>query len=297
MKGNYVAALAVSFVVLGTGACGKRGQQDARPERSLVEIVRPTFLAQSLVGGAGHYHATLRYTVGRTGAAPLAITTTTDVWRDPTGNYRLREQNDHDGGREVVLHGRELSVALRYGKMIRRVAEEPEPSRLLEEGVGGPWAMFELCAPRVVALKTQQFLDGTRFRSYDLTPGDGSMVGKPLLPLSGLRAWRGTVAIDNLTGHATVLDGTDELLSLSLVAKFHAKGENGPEEGTVELHAQTSDEKGWADIERPAAEELSLRQRTVPEAHELLRGLAAPEHHAEGAAHERQQVTGSAGKK
>ena len=29
-------------------------------------------------------------------------------------------------------YGRELAVALRYGKMIRRIAEEPEPSRMLE---------------------------------------------------------------------------------------------------------------------------------------------------------------------
>ena len=87
--------------------------------------------------------------VGRAGGAPLAVTTTTDVWLDRTGNYRLREENDHDGGREVILTGRELAVALRYGKMIRRVAEEPEPSRMLEEGLGAPWAAFELAAPRV----------------------------------------------------------------------------------------------------------------------------------------------------
>jgi hypothetical protein len=51
----------------------------------------------------------------------------------------------------------------------------------------------------------------------------------------------------------------------------------------VEVHAAVSDAGATPAIERPAAEELSLRQRTVPEARELLQGLAQPERHAVGA--------------
>ncbi len=297
MKGNNVAALAVSLVALGTGGCGRHGAAPPARQASLGEAVRPAFLGAALrkLGGA-HYHGTLRYAVGRAGAAPLGITTTTDVWLDRAGNWRLREENDHDGGREVVLHGRELAVALRYGRMIRRVAEEPEPSKLLEEGLGAPWAGYELCAPRLQADPSGP-VAGAHATGYALALGTGAAAAAPVLPLAGLRAWRGTAAIETLSGRAVVDDATGALLGFDLTATFQAKGESGPEQGTIEVHAALSDAGATPAIERPAADELSLRQRTVPEARELLRGLAAPEHRATGASHERQQMTGSAGKK
>jgi len=294
LRGNYVAALAVSLVSLGAGACGRHG---GKPETSQVvapaEAFRPAFFAEALrrLGGA-HYHATLRYSVGRAGSVPLAILTTTDLWLDRTGNYRLREENDRDGGREVILTGRELAVALRYGKMIRRVAEEPEPSRLLEEGLGAPWAAFELCAPRMHVEKTgDDLVGGARASSYTLTLGDGAAVTAkapvPALPLTGLRAWRGTATIETLSGRAVVDDATGALLAVDLTGTFQARGEAGPEHGAVEVHASLADVASTAVIERPAADELSLRQRTVPEAHALLRGLAEPERRAPAALRER----------
>lgn len=292
LKGNYVAALAVTLVTLGAGACGRRAGSPAAPQAAaLGDAVRPAFFAEALrkLGGA-HYHATLRYSVGRAGSAPLAITTTTDVWLDRAGNYRLREENDRDGGREVILTGRELAVALRYGKMIRRVAEEPEPSRMLEEGLGAPWAAFELSAPRMHVEKTgDDLVGGTRATSYTLSLGDGSAVKPPApaLPLAGLRAWRGTATIERLSGRAVVDDATGALLALDLTATFQARGDTGPEEGAVEVHASLADVASTRAIERPAAEELSLRQRTVPEAHALLRGLAEPERRGPSAPRER----------
>lgn len=290
MKGNYVAAIAVSLVALGGGACGKRGGKPAAQPAALADAVRPAFFAGALRKlGGGHYHATLRYAVGRPGATPLAITTTTDVWLDRSGNYRLREENDHDGGREVVLTGRELAVALRYGKMIRRVAEEPEPSKLLEQGLGGPWAAFELCAPRAHVEKTAAASAGRAATGYALALGEETTPAKakPALPLVGLRGWRGSVTIDGLTGRAVVDDATGALLAMDLTGDFQAKGENGPEAGTVEVHASVSDVGATPAIERPAADELVLRQRTVPEARELLHGLAEPERHGPGAPKER----------
>jgi hypothetical protein len=286
LKGNNVAALAVSIVALAAGGCRKHGAAPEAHQAALADAVRPAFLAEALrkLGGA-HYHATLKYAVGRTGATPLAVTTATDVWLDHTGNWRLREENDRDGGREIVLHGRELAVALRYGRMIRRVAEEPEPSRLLEEGLGGPWAAFELCAPRLRADGAGP-VEGGRATSYTLAPGTGLTGASPALPLAGLRAWRGAAAIETLSGRAEIDDATGALLRFDLTATFQAQGESGPEEGTVEVHAAVSDMGATPAIERPAADELSLRQRTVPEARELLRGLAAPEHHATAAPRE-----------
>jgi hypothetical protein len=288
LKGNYVVAVAVSLVALGAGACGKRaGKTEAQPA-ALGDAVRPAFLAGALRKlGGGHYHATLRYAVGRPGATPLAITTTTDVWLDRSGNYRLREENDQDGGREVVLTGRELAVALRYGKMIRRVAEEPEPSKLLEQGLGAPWAAFELCAPRAHVEKTGAAA-GSAATGYALTLGDGTTAAKtkPALPLVGLRGWRGSVTIDELAGRALVDDATGALLAIDLTSEFKAQGENGPQQGTIEVHAAVSDVGATPAIERPAADELVLRQRTVPEARELLHGLAEPATHGPGASKE-----------
>jgi hypothetical protein len=290
LRGNYVAALAVLFISVAGGACGSRRPQEAPRTVTPGQAVRPPFFAGALrkLGGA-HYHATLRESAGRPGAAPLAVTTTTDVWLDRTGNYRLREENDRDGGREVILTGRELAVALRYGRMIRRVAEEPEPSRMLEEGLGGPWAAFELAAPRMHGEKELEMTGGPSATSYTLSLGDGS-AGKPpapTLPLAGLRAWRSNATIETLSGRLLVDDATGALLAADLKSTFQARGDAGPEQGTIEVHASVTEAGSTAAIERPAAEELSLRQRTVPEAHALLRGLAAPEHRGPSAPRER----------
>jgi hypothetical protein len=296
LKGNNVAALVVALVALPAVGCGRHGATATPRQVPLADAVRPAVFAAALhkLGGA-HYHATLRYAVGRAAAAPNAITTTTDVWLDQAGNWRLREENDRDGGREVVLHGRELSVALRYGRMIRRVAEEPEPAKLLEEGLGAPWAAYELCAPRLAA-ETSGAVDG-RAVGYALALGNGAAVAARALPLTGMRAWRGTASIDTLSGRAVVDDATGALLGFDLTATFEARGESAPERGTVEVHAAVSDAGATPAIERPAAEELSLRQRTVPEARDLLRGLAAPEHRAAGVARppasDRPQATGN----
>jgi hypothetical protein len=285
LKGNYVAALAapiVALVALGAGGCGKQGAPPPPRQASLADAVRPAFLSEALrkLGGA-HYHATLKYLVGRPGAVPQAITTTTDVWLDRTGNWRLREGNDRDGGREVVLYGRELAVALRYGRMIRRVAEEPEPTRLLEEGLGAPWAAYELCAARLESAVGP--VEGGHAHGYTLALGTGAAAPAARLPLAGLRAWRGAAVVDTLSGRAVVDDASGALVGFDLTAAFEAKGESGPEQGTVEVHAAVTDAGATPSIERPPAEELSLRQRTVPEARELLQGLAQPERRVTGA--------------
>jgi len=292
LKGNYVAALAAPIVALAAlvacgplvAGCGRHGAAPPPKQAVLADAVSPAFLSEALRKlGGGHYHATTKYVVGKRGAAPQTITTTTDVWLDHTGNWRLREENDRDGGREVVLTGRELSVALRYGRMIRRVAEEPEPTRLLEEGLGGPWAAYELCASRLEATPAGS-AEGGSAHGYTLALGTPASTPKPRLPLAGLRAWRGAATIDTLSGRAVVDDASGALVGFVLTATFEAKGESGAEQGTVEVHAAISDRGATPPIERPAAEELSLRQRTVPEARELLQGLAQPERRAAGAA-------------
>ena len=274
---------------LGLWGCRHHAAEPPHQVAAFAEAVRPAFFAQALRKlGGGHYHATLRLAVGRTGGAPAAVTTTTDVWVDRTGNYRLREENDRDGGREVVLAGRELAVALRYGKMIRRPAEEPEPTRLLEEGLGGPWSAFELGASRARVEKTgTDLVGGAQAAVYAVSLAEGTAAVSPARPFAGLRAWRGAATIDAVNGRAVVDDASGALLGIDLTVAFSTKTEAGPEQGTVEVHALVSDVAATPAVERPAAEELVLRQRTVPEARELLRGLVSPEHRAGAAANER----------
>jgi hypothetical protein len=261
--------------VSGLNACKRdkgHGTVPAQKVAVLADAVRPDLFAAALkrLGGA-HFHATTRFAVGPSGGAPNVVTTTTDVWVDRTGNYRFREQNDRDGGREVVLHGRELAVALRYGKMIRRIAEEPEPSRLLEEALGAPFAVFDLVARRArVARAGTELVGGARATVFELQPGDGT--ADPAPKQEGLRKWRNNASIDALTGRVVVDDATGALVRCDLTAKF-ATAEPKPVAGTVEVHTVLTDIASTPAIEKPAAEDLAIRQRTLPEQRELLRGL------------------------
>jgi hypothetical protein len=163
------------------------------------------------------------------------------VWVDRSGNYRFREQNDRDGGREVVLYGRELSVALRYGKMIRRVAEEPEPSRLLEEALGAPFAVFDLVARKALVTRAgTELVGGARATVFELKPSDGRKAD-PAPSREGLQKWRNDASIDSLQGRVLVDDATGALLRCDLTAKFTTPADPKPVQGTVEVSTLLSE--------------------------------------------------------
>ena len=276
LKRIHVVALVLSGA-LPVAAC--RGKHDAETRRpvALSQVMRPEAYAAALrkLGGA-HYHATTKLAVGPAGGEPTGVTTTTDVWLDRTGNYRMHEENDQDGGRDVVLHGRELAVALRYGKMVRRVAEEPEPSQLLEQGLGAPWSLYELVSSRAaVASASGEASGGAKSTVFSLTLGEAAeQAPKPAGPLYGMRAWRESAKIEALGGQVVVDDATGALTRVDLSARFTAKGPTGPVRGHAG-RSRGADRGGERRRHRagPDAEELALRQRTVPEQRELLRGL------------------------
>jgi hypothetical protein len=268
---------ALALVLCAAAACRSRPAAEAPSQVQLAQAMRPERFAAAVrkLGGA-HFHGTAKLAVGPTGGAPTGVTTTTDVWVDRTGNYRLHEENDQDGGRDVVLHGRELAVALRYGKMVRRIAEEPEPTQLLEQALGAPWSLFELAGSRAhVTPKGGEDHGGAKATAFDLTLGAGESTAKgPGASFYGLRAWRETAAIESLTGHVVADDATGALLQVVLTARFTGRGPSGPIAGTFEVRSALTEVGSTAAIARPDAEELALRQRTVPEQKELLRGLA-----------------------
>ena len=119
-----------------------------------------------------------------------------------------------------MLYGRELSVALRYGKMIRRVAEEPEPSRLLEEALGAPFAVFDLVARKArVARAGNELVGGARATVFELQPSDGRRRGERRRS-TGCASGGTTASIDALQGRMVVDDATGALVRCDLTAKF-----------------------------------------------------------------------------
>ncbi len=201
--------------------------------------------------------------------AAEAVTTSTDLWIDAQRNYRLVETNDQDGGREIVRHGRDLAVGLRHGKMVRRPAQEPEPTRFLEEAVGAPWAAWETVR---------------RFASVEAAAGqpDAFRLGRAKAPAPAvadesattpLRKWRETVEVRSLEGEARVDRGTGALLAFRLKTSFATSRDGQPLEGEVTVSAQLDDIGRTDPIARPEAEELRPRQRTILEERALLGGL------------------------
>ena len=143
---SIVASLLLVAALSGCGQAKRDGI--VAPDQELETAIQPAALVSGLrrLSGA-HFHATAAFRVSAATAPDAggrdAITTTTDLWIDKLGNFRLAESNDQDGGREVVRVGSELAVALRYGKLMRRPAQDPEPQRFLEEGVGAPSAAWD----------------------------------------------------------------------------------------------------------------------------------------------------------
>ena len=134
----------------------------------------------------------------------------------------------------MVLYGRELSVALRYGRMIRRVAEEPEPSRLLEEAAGR--AVRGLRARRAQgarrARRATELVGGARATVFELRPGDAAPSDvRARRRSTGLRKWRNAASIDALSGRVVVDDATGALVRCDLTAKFATAGDPKPVRG------------------------------------------------------------------
>jgi hypothetical protein len=272
------------------GACGRGPDAETRRQTATIaEALRPAFFTATLrrMGGA-HFHGTAHFAAG-IDAANEGVTTTTDVWLDRSGNYRVRELNDRDGGRAIVRTGRELAVALRYGKMIRRAAEEPEATKLLEEALGAPSAAWEIIAPAAVTTRVgSELVGGARATRYRLSRGEGRGATSDELRTTrygGLRTWRGTVSIRTVAGQLLFDDATGALMQADVSATFSLQRESQPLQGALEVHTVLSEVSSTAPIERPPAEDLALRQRTVPEQRELLNGLPStivipePPHH------------------
>jgi hypothetical protein len=272
-----MAGLALGVVF---GGCNQKKKTAATrsPVEVLDAVLEPTALAESLgkLGGV-HVHATAMFRVEGTGklspdakpVAPPAITTTTDLWLDKQGNFRIAETNDQDGGRDIVRVGSEVSVALRYGKAIRRPAQDAENARFLAEALGAPWAAWEVA-------RRQVEVDAAGAGSYRLRVGGKSVPLPAEFPAPlGLRQWRDNLKLKTLEGQVEVDASSQAVRSFTCKLTFASTRDELPIAGEVVV-AFAADAIGkTADVGLPDAEPLHTRQRTILEERALLGGLGA----------------------
>ncbi len=272
-----VAAVALLAALSG---CARKRQAAARsPLAILDQALAPATLAAELhaLGGA-HFHATTMFRVedkhqgelpeGSKPASPPAITTTTDVWMDKHGNFRLVENNDQDGGREIVRVGRQVAVALRYDKMIRRASDDKQNARFLDQALGGPWSAWEIARRQV------EVAAGSGGYRLQRSPRPVALpAGFP--PAVGLRKWRASVQVGALEGQAVLDPSGKALRSLSCKLAFSAVRDGLPIDGKVEVAARFDDIGKTADVVMPDTDTLHPRQRTILEEKALLGGLGA----------------------
>jgi hypothetical protein len=303
-RGPALSALALLLATIaGPGGC-RRQRTLTRPAAAVEEAVRPERLASAFRRlGRAHFRGLARFQAAPNGMAREAVTTETDVWMDDSGNWRLVEINDKDGGREIVRYGHELAVALRYGKMIRRPAEDPEPQRLLEEGVGGPFAAWDLLRDlSTVDDFGDEVRSGRKVHVYKVTKSRKAPEPAATVDPSDRRGWRRTLVAATIDGTVAIDEATGVPLQVELHARYTmrraaspgtgAAGAGGVPKaptsggdagaiamwGAIEVKTTVEEIGSSPTITRPEAEDLPLRQRTVPEEKALLGGLprAAP---------------------
>lgn len=271
-----MAALALGVVF---GGCSQKKTEATRaPVETLDAVLEPTALAETLgkLGGV-HVHASTMFRVEGTGkpspdakpVAPPAITTTTDLWLDKQGNFRIAETNDQDGGRDIVRVGGEVAVALRYGKAIRRPAQDAENVRLLAEALGGPWAAWEVA-------RRQVDVDTAGTGSYRLRVGSKRVPLPADFPAPlGLRQWRDDLNLKTLEGQVEVDASSRALRSFTCKLTFASTRDGQPVTGEVVVSFKADGIGKTADVTLPDAEPLHTRQRTILEERALLGGLGA----------------------
>jgi hypothetical protein len=280
MRTSLSVVLLAAFVVAVAG-CGQRRRRPraAGSKPWIAPWRRQDFRRHLRKAGGGHLHATTTFHIDSSGktdpgdgakpASPSAVTTTTDLWMDKQGNFRLVESNDLDGGREIVRVGGEVAVALRYGKMIRRAAQDSENVRFVAEALGAPWAAWEI-------VRRQVEVDEAGQGAYRLRLGNRLADLPAGFPAAeGLRKWRDTVDVKTLEGQATLDIGSHLPLAFVCKTAFQAVRDQLAIAGDVTVSATVEQVGGVAEIAMPEAEPLRLRQRTILEEKALLGNLGA----------------------
>lgn len=278
----YVGAL----VLAGNAACGKPTPlaTGRAPADEISAAVVPATFARALkkMGGA-HVHGTAHWRISPKKASDPdetpqadAVTTTTDLWMDAAGQFRLVETNDRDGGREVVLYEHALSVGLRFGKLTRRPAQEPEPTAFLQEAVGAPAAAWDVVRRfahvEPAEPSTSPSATPAGRHTFRVRARPAPLPAGPQTPdtRTALRQWRETINVSECQGEVQFDDKTSAPLAFTLKARFTLQRDGEPLYGELQVTTAVDGIGDTAAIAPPASEDLRLRQRTVLEERALL---------------------------
>jgi hypothetical protein len=281
-RGGAPLMLSLGCVLAGLAGCRERPRVLTRPAAAVDAALQPERFAIAIQKiGRLHLRGLTRFFAGPSAAGLEGISTETDLWMDDHGNWRMVDINDHDGGREVVLHGQELAVALRYGKMIRRAAEEPEPSHLLQEGIGGPFAAWSLLRDlSTVDDFGDEVRDGRKVHVYKMTRSRRA-TEHPTAPDTFDRlSWRKTLVAGAIEGTVVVDVATGAPLLAEVRARYSMRratgtpGQWAPMVGALEVRTSVEEIGTSPEIAPPEAEDPPQRMRTVPDERALLGGLA-----------------------
>jgi hypothetical protein len=277
-------------------SCRQTAPKPSEPAAALEIALFPMGFATRLPHlGRAHVHGIARMSAtleagaakggrGASGDDGESVTTETDVWSDDTGNFRVVEMNDRDGGREIVRFEHDLAVALRYGKLIKRAAIEPEPTNLLAEAVGAPFAFFDLVRAGAIVddMGEEAGPQGRPVHTYKLSAEPKRQYFKLLEDAKGTRAWRKTMVLEALDGTIKIDKATRVPLEATLRAAYRmvrptgaAEGDGVPMRGSYEVKLAVTEIGTSPVVAPPEAEEVPQRQRTVQEEKTLLGGLAS----------------------
>ena len=262
----------VLLAFMAVPACKKGGSAAKHAsEQSLEARLLPGAMVSALrAKGGGHYHATATFRLAAT-AAPTpdtvpaskdTITTTTDVWVDGKGDFRLVETNDNDGGREVARVGAEAVVAMRYEKGVRRPMLPAEADAILAEAVGAPYAAWDVLSGYMVA--TSSVPDSFVIQRAEKPIPTGK-------PASKLRAWRETIVVDSAQGAAKADGGL--VTNFKLRGTYKASREGTPLAGDVTVTAAIDELGKVPSVVLPDVPPMPTRQRTTLDERALLGGL------------------------
>ncbi len=267
--------IAAFLVAVGWSGCRQEATQKVAltPAQRVTERLNPTALVASLrkAGGAEVSSTlTIRVESAEQNAGfnpPKELRTETQLSMDEAGNFSLQESNNLDNGRVVVLRNDELSVQLKYGKLIRRPAREPEPTLLLQEAVGGPFTAWELLAS-LPGIVTENAESGT-FR-FTVKP---DVSGTATAGQGPLRSWREGASIKSGAGDIVVDEASGLPTAAQLHLTFHASRNNHPVTGQLDVSFSLRNIGTVPDLSEPDAGFLPTHQRTLSE-ERMLDGLS-----------------------
>ncbi|MDX2020129.1 MAG: hypothetical protein SF187_07790 [Deltaproteobacteria bacterium] len=278
--------LAASLLVasLFAGSCRKSSPFTGETtEATPASLLGARAVASGLIArGGAEINATTHFRIVPTQADGLMgeqdITTNTVVRLGGDGHYSLHEENNHDGGRDVFFTGDEIAVKLRYGKLIKRPVRPPEPMQVLEQGLGGPAAAWE------VFREYAQIQSGEATDTITVNLASTKSEDETPRPSSPLVDWRKTAVPTELKGKLRYLRATASapavLVAAELTGRFTARtttaGKVHEVQGSIQITFAARDVgKATAEGMPAEAETAWMRQRTILEERALLETAGA----------------------